>query len=239
VGRFIILSIALAVLWYVLVQWTVGLTLDARALAGRQLPTADAMSAVYGSAWGGRVLVYGGLMGILTSWNAFFIGASRLVFAMARGGMLPSAFARLHPRYESPVAAVALVTALSLAAPFFGRQALVWLADAGSLAAVVGYFLVAVAFLRMRRRYPDLPRPYRVLAPRLVGILALLTTLFFISLYLPWSPSSLKWPQEWMIVLGWALLGMILALWRRRGAGLLGPQEQARRILGEYAEQLR
>jgi APA family basic amino acid/polyamine antiporter len=235
VGRLILLSIGMAFLWYVLVQWTVGVTLDAGALAGRELATADAMSVVYGSAWGGRILVFGGLMGILTSWNAFFIGASRLLFAMGRGGMLPSVFARLHPRHESPVAAVALVTTFSLLAPFFGRPALVWLADAGSLAAVLGYLLVVVAFLRMRRLYPDLPRPYRVPAPRLVGALALLATLFFLSLYLPGSPSSLKWPQEWVIILVWVLLGAFLALWTRKGATLLGREEQARRILGEHA----
>ena len=88
IGRVIVLSILMALGWYALVQWTVGLSLDAATLDRRELPTADAMSAVYGSPWAGRVLVVGGAFGILTSWNAFFLGASRLLFAMARGGML-------------------------------------------------------------------------------------------------------------------------------------------------------
>ena len=113
VGRIIVLSIAMALGWYALVQWTVGLTLPPDTLAGRALPTADAMSAVYGSPWGGRALVVGGAVGILTSWNAFFLGASRLLFAMARGGMLPAAFARLHPRYGSPAAVVVLLTVIT------------------------------------------------------------------------------------------------------------------------------
>ena len=106
IGRIIVLSIIMALGWYGLVQWTVGLSLDPATLAGRALPTADAMSAVYGSPWAGRVLVVGGAFGILTSWNAFFLGASRLLFAMARGGMLPAVFVRLHPRHGSPVAVV-------------------------------------------------------------------------------------------------------------------------------------
>ena len=238
VGRVIVLSILMALGWYALVQWTVGLSLDPATLDGRTLPTADAMSAVYGSPWAGRVLVVGGAFGILTSWNAFFLGASRLLFAMARGGMLPAAFTRLHPRHGSPVAVIVLLTAVSALAPFFGRPALVWLVDAGSLATVVAYLLVAASFLVIRRRHPDLPRPYRVAAPTLVGWLAVAATLFFLVLYLPGSPSALAWPQEWAIVLLWTVLGAALALGTRRRVAALGTGRQARLILGEYVDVL-
>ena len=188
--------------------------------------------------WGGRVLVLGGAVGILTSWNAFFLGASRLLFAMARGGMLPAAFARLHPRHGSPTAVVVALTAITAIAPFFGRPALVWLVDAGSLATVVAYLLVAVAFLVIRRRHPGLPRPYRVAAPAVVGWLAVATTVFFILLYLPGSPSALAWPEEWAIVLLWLGLGVVLGAGMRRRVAVLGPGRQARLILGDGASLL-
>ena len=69
VGGIIILSIVMAFVWYGLVQWSVGLSLPTDTLADRALPTADAMSAVYGSPWAGRVLVVGGLLGIVPSWT--------------------------------------------------------------------------------------------------------------------------------------------------------------------------
>ena len=235
IGRIILLSIVMAFAWYGLVQWTVGLSLDPATLADRALPTADAMSAVWGNPWGGRVLVLGGAVGILTSWNAFFLGASRLLFAMARGGMLPPVFARLHPRYGSPAAVVVVLTAITAIAPFFGRPALVWLVDAGSLATVVAYLLVAVSFLVIRRRHPGLPRPYRVAAPALVGWLAVAATVFFVLLYLPGSPSALVWPEEWLIVLLWVGLGAGLAAGIRRRMADLGPDRQARLILGDHA----
>ena len=238
IGRIILLSIVMALAWYGLVQWTVGLSLPPDTLAARALPTADAMSAIYGSPWGGRVLVLGGAVGILTSWNAFFLGASRLLFAMARGGMLPAAFARLHPRHGSPAAVVVVLTAITAIAPFFGRPALVWLVDAGSLATVVAYLLVAVAFLVIRRRHPGLPRPYRVAAPAVVGWLAVAATVFFILLYLPGSPSALAWPEEWAIVLLWLGLGVVLGAGMRRRVALLGPGRQARLILGDRASLL-
>ena len=238
VGRIIILSIVMAFVWYGLVQWSVGLSLPTDSLADRALPTADAMSAVYGSPWAGRVLVVGGLLGIATSWNAFFLGASRLLFAMARGGMLPPMFARLHPRYESPVAVVVVLTAIMAVAPFFGRPALVWLVDAGSLATVVAYMLVAVSFLVIRRRHPGLRRPYRTPAPSVVGWLAVASTVLFILLYMPGSPSALVWPEEWAIVLVWVGLGAALAVGMRRRVAALGLRRQARLVLGDYAKDL-
>jgi amino acid transporter len=157
---------------------------------------------------------------------------------MARGGMLPPVFARLHPRYESPVAVVFVLTVLTAIAPFFGRPALVWLTDAGSLATVVAYLLVAVSFLVIRRRYPELRRPYRTPAPSVVGWLAVTTTVFFILLYMPWSPSALVWPQEWAIVLVWVGLGAMLAFGMRRRVAALGRGRQARLILGDYVKEL-
>ncbi len=238
VGKLILISIIMAVTWYVLVQWTVGLTLDESARGSSELVTADAMAKIYGSAWGGRVLVFGGVLGIVTSWNAFFIGASRLIFAMARGGMLPAIFARLHPRYESPVAAIVLLTTLSSLAPLFGRQALVWFVNAGGLATVLAYFFVTVSFIRLRRRYPNLQRPYRVPAGRLVGMLALLATVFFAFLYMPGSPSALIWPQEWLILLLWAVLGIVFFFAARGRLAAMGREAQGKAILGDYAGRL-
>ena len=56
---------------------------------------------------------------------------------------------------------------------------------------MLGYLFVTVSFLRLRKSHPELERPYRVPAAKLVGTLALLATVFFICLYLPGSPSAL------------------------------------------------
>jgi amino acid transporter len=235
VGRLILLSIALALGWYALVQWTVGLTLDQAGLAQTELATAEAMSTVYQSPWAGRILIFGGLLGILTSWNAFFIGSSRLMFAMSRGGMLPRVFSRLHPKYESPVAVIVLLTLVTALGPFFGRRVLVWLVDAGGLAAVLAYLFVTISFLTIRRKFPKLNRPYRVPAARLVGGLAVASTVFFVLLYLPGSPSALVWPAEWIIVLAWAGLGLLFFTGVRKRTAEMGEKEQRKAILGPYA----
>jgi len=216
IGRLLVLSVLLAAAWYALVVLGVGLALPEPARSASELVTADAMRAVWGEA-GAVALVLAGLGGILTSWNAFMVGGSRAIYAMARAGQLPAVFGRLHPRYRTPHYAIALIGGLSVLAPFFGRPALVWLVDAGGLGIVVAYATVAWAFLLLRRREPELPRPYRVPAGPLVGWLALVLSVGLALLYLPGSPAALRWPQEWAIVVAWAVLGTVLLRLADRG----------------------
>ncbi|WP_152424865.1 APC family permease, partial [Natronococcus jeotgali] len=151
-----------------------------------------------------------GIAGILTSWNAFIIGGSRALFALAESGMLPKSLAKVHPKHNTPSNAILLVGGLSALAPFFGEQMLNWIVNAGGLGIVVAWLLVAVSFLILRYSEPEMDRPYKAPAGWAVGLLGLALTAFFVYLYLPGGQSALLWPYEWAIVLLWCLLGIIL-----------------------------
>jgi APA family basic amino acid/polyamine antiporter len=196
IGKAIVLSVVIAVAWYTMIIAAVAMGLSSEERAASSLPTADAASALLGGPWAGKFLVVGGIAGILTSWNAFLIGGSRALYALAKAGQLPAVFAELHPRFNTPHKAILLIGALSMAAPLFGRPALVWLVDAGGFGVVIAYAMVAWSFLVLRRNEPDMERPYRVKHGRLVGISALVFSLGICALYLPWSPSALVWPAE-------------------------------------------
>ena len=210
IGKLLMLSIALAVAWYVAMIWAVSTGLGETARQASELPTADATAALFGGAWAGKLLVIAGIGGILTSWNAFLIGGSRAIYALARAGQLPGALGRLHPRYNTPHNALLLIGGLSVIAPLFGRPALVWLVDAGGLGIVVAYAFVAWSFLVLRRNEPDMERPYKVRNGQAIGWIALVLSIGIGCLYLPFSPAALIWPEEWIIVLGWIVLGAIL-----------------------------
>ncbi|MFP3366205.1 APC family permease, partial [Pseudoalteromonas sp. SIMBA_148] len=107
-------------------------------------------------------------------WNAFYIGGSRAIYALAHAGMLPAWLGKLHPKHKTPTNAVLLIGLLSCIAPFFGRPALVWIVDAGGLGIVIAYLFVAISFLILRIREPDMPRPFRVRHGKLCGTLAIL-----------------------------------------------------------------
>ena len=216
IGRLLMLSIGMAVLWYIAMIWGVSAGLDAAARASSDLPTADASAALLGGAWAGKLLVTGGIGGILTSWNAFLIGGSRAIYALARAGQLPSVLGRLHPRFHTPHNAILLIGSLSVVAPLFGRPALVWLVDAGGLGIVVAYAFVAWSFLILRKNEPAMQRPYRVPSGRAVGWIALILSVAISFLYLPFSPAALIWPHEWLIVLAWVVLGALLLAGAKR-----------------------
>ncbi len=208
IGKVLLLSVAMAVIWYILIIVAVSLMLDPAALETTELAPADALAAVVGGSWGGKFLVFAGLCGILTSWNAFFIGGSRAVYAMAHSGMLPKFLAKMHPEYRTPTNAILLIGALAAVAPFLGRSALVWFVDAGGFGIVIAYLLVAISFLVLRRTEPDMPRPYVVPKGETVGWAAVVLGGALAVLYLPGMPSALVWPAEWLIVALWSLVGL-------------------------------
>ena len=210
IGRMLMVSIVMAVLWYVLIIGAVSMGLPETGRAASSLPTADATAAVFGGSWAASLLVIAGIGGILTSWNAFLIGGSRALYALARAGQLPRSLGALHPRFNTPHNAVLLIGVLSILAPLFGRPALVWLVDAGGLGIVIAYAFVAWSFLVLRKREPDMPRPYVVRNGPYIGIAALVLSLGIAVLYMPGSPAALVWPYEWAIVIGWVLLGAIM-----------------------------
>jgi APA family basic amino acid/polyamine antiporter len=209
IGALLILSVILAAAWYILIIVGVGAAMNRSALAETDLATADAMGTLFGSPLFANILVLGGVAGILTSWNGFMIGGSRILYAMARSGMLPDWLGRVHPRYHTPANAILLVGALSIIAPFFGRSALVWLVDAGGLNIVIAYLLVAISFLVLRRREPEMERPFRAGRGPIIGIIAVLLSLGIAVQYLPGMPAGLVWPYEWVIVLVWWVFGLI------------------------------
>jgi len=218
IGKLLMVSIIMAIAWYMLIIWGVSMGLTANERAAAALPTADATAALTGTHWGGKLLILGGIGGILTSWNAFLIGASRAVYALAHAGQLPASLGALHPRFNTPHRAVLLIGALSMAAPFFGRQTLVWLVDAGSFGVVIAYAFVALSFLVLRYREPEMPRPYRVRYWRSTGIAAFILSCSIGMLFMPFSPAALIWPYEWFIVGGWWLVGVLMMLFTSRPA---------------------
>ena len=208
IGRMLVWSVLLAIAWYVMIIGAVAISLSPEQRASSELPTAAAATAVLGSNWAGKLLVVGGIGGILTSWNAFLAGGSRALYALAKAGQAPAVFARLHPRHDTPHNAVLLIGGFAMLAPLAGRPAMVWLVNAGGFGIVIAYAFVALSFLVLRRREPEMPRPYRVPGGMIVGWMALLLSLALASLYLPFSPAALAWPAEWLILLGWSLLGI-------------------------------
>ena len=212
VAKILLLSIICAVLFYGLVVFAVGYALNSKgiseAMEGSGLVTASAMEKVFNSTVMAKVLIIGGLCGVITSWNSFLIGGSRAIFSMAESKMIPGRFSKLHSKHKTPVNALLLIGVLSLAAPFFGRTMLVWISDAASFACCLAYCMVSLSFLILRKKEPELHRPYKVKYYRFVGITASVLSGLMVVLYLIPNSGCSMTIEEWIIVGGWAILGL-------------------------------
>lgn len=216
IGNVIVVSITMSVVFYALIILGLSLIMTDAEISTATLVTADALTKAWGgNRIGGIIVIIGGMAGILSSWNAFLMGGSRCVYAMANSGMLPSFLARIHPRYKTPSNAVLLLGILSALAPFLGKSMLTWLTNAGSFGITFAYLLVAISFLRLRKTEPGLVRPYRVKNGRFVGVMAIITTSILLCLYLPGMSAAIG-PPEWIIILTWSLLGALLFLFKSK-----------------------
>jgi len=205
IGKTLMLSIFMAVLWYVLIIFAVGYLMSEQQISSSVLVTADAMKAGFGgSELAAKVLIVAGLAGIVSSWNAFLMGGSRAMYALAQNKMLPGFLGKLHPKYNTPSNAILLIGGIATIAPFFGKSMMGWLVNAGSFGIVLAYVLVSISFVIIRKKYPDMERPYKVKNHKFVGYMAVILTILMLIAYIPGMISV-----EWVIVGAWALLGIV------------------------------
>lgn len=214
-GRLLLLSILMAVSFYALVVFAVGYAMNKQeigiSVSGSGLVTADAMTKLFNSTVMSKVLIIGGMCGIVTSWNSFLIGGSRAMFSMAESYMIPYTFAKLHPRYKTPINAILLIGVLSIISPFFGRAMLVWISNSASFACCVAYCMVAVSFIVLRKREPELNRPFKIRNYMVIGVIAVVMSGLMVVMYMvPGSGCTLAL-QEWAILGSWTVLGGIFA----------------------------
>ena len=218
IGLLLIVSVICAVIWYVAISGAVGLAIPHSEVSQSNMATADAASNLWGGSWAGVILVLGGIGGILTSWNAFIVGASRVIFALSESSKIPKVFSKIHPKYQTPYVAILSLGILSATATLFGRTILVWLINTGSFAVTVAFLLVAISFLVLRKKEPEMERPFRVTHPNLVGYGAVFLSLGLLSAFFPWSPSALAWPEEWSTLLIWTTLGLLILFYSKKNS---------------------
>ena len=138
---------------------------------------------------------------VVSGMNAFYISTSRLMYAMAKEGSLPKWFEHLSPKYGTPTNAILFTMAMSLFAPWFGREILLWIVDMTSVGAAIvfAYTTGSAAVIGYRNG----SRKYAVF-----GIVGCLFSLFFLSLLIiPGMPGYLTF-QSRVVLFVWILIGV-------------------------------
>jgi APA family basic amino acid/polyamine antiporter len=145
------------------------------------------------------VVAFGSVVAHTAVLLVFQLGQPRIFFSMARDGLLPPTFARVHPRYRTPYVTTILTgVAVGVCAMFTSIDEMVDLTNIGTLFAFV---LVCIGILVLRAREPLRPRAFKTPWVPAVPILGVLSCLY-LMLGLPWI--------TWLRFVLWLLLGLVI-----------------------------
>ncbi|MEO6119669.1 MAG: amino acid permease [Terriglobales bacterium] len=130
----------------------------------------------YNLGWVRAGVLFGAIMGMVSSLLVFQIGQARVWFAMSRDGLLPRAFSRVHPKFRTPHIAT-WVAGVVVGVPA-GLLDIGTLANLSNIGTLFAFTLVAAGVMVLRFRDPERPRGFRapggLLAPIMTIILCLL-----------------------------------------------------------------
>ena len=111
-------------------------------------------------AWFASTIKVGAIIGLTSVILVLMYGQTRIFYTMARDGLLPKIFSRVHPKYRTPWINTLVVGLLvALAGGFFDINSLGDMTSVGTLAA---FAVVCLSVIWLRRTHPEIPRGYRV-----------------------------------------------------------------------------
>ncbi len=162
--RALLVGMSIVTALYVFVNWAFLRGLTHAGLAASEAPAADLMQLAFGRA-GQVFIVFVVAITSITSMNAILIAGARTTYAAARDTAALAHLGRWHVARGTPTIALIAIAAVALALVAFGAV------TRGGFATMVDYlspvywlFLTGtgVAVFVLRRRFPDVPRPFRV-----------------------------------------------------------------------------
>jgi len=141
---------------------------DWKQLANINDPLPQAMKMVVGQKSGWlHMLVWLGVFGLVASFHGIIMGYSRQIFALSRAGFLPSFFARIHSRFNTPYVAILAGGIFGVAVIFSddwikigGRTLSANIVTMSVLGAVIMYIVSMLSLFQLRKKEPFLERPF-------------------------------------------------------------------------------
>jgi ethanolamine permease len=106
-----------------------------------------------------HLLITVGIFGLVASFHGLILAGGRSTFEFGRTGFAPAWFGRIHPRFGTPANALLANTAVGMAALLTGKTAeIITIAVFGALTL---YVMAMITMIRLRKREPELERPFK------------------------------------------------------------------------------
>ncbi len=152
----------------------------------------------------------GAITGLSSVMLVLCYGQTRVFYTMARDGLLPKAFAVIHPKYRTPwIGTIVLGVLIAIAAAFLPISIL---GDLVSLGTATAFSIVCLSVIVLRIRHPEMPRPFRVPGgiPTAVAGIAACLFLAYNNLVPMFQHAAEDNPLPLMLLGGYAAIGAVL-----------------------------
>lgn len=145
------------------------------------------------------VISVGVIIGMVSVILVQIFALSRVILVTARDGLLPQSLAAIHSRYNTPYVSTILIGVI--VAFVSGFMPLTVIGTLSSVGALTSFMVVCMATLVLRRKYPDLKRPFKCPAAPFVAGVGI-----FLSLVLLASAAM----EVGIYILLWMILGLFI-----------------------------
>jgi len=152
-----------------------------------------------GVRWGSMLVKIGALGGLTSTMIVMLLGQSRVFFSMSKDGLLPEFFSRVHPKFRTPW--ISSITVGLVVATFGSLIPLASLGEMTSIGTLLAFIIVCAGILVLRKRRPDLPRPFRAPWMPFTPIAGIVVSLAMM-LGLPW--------MTWVRLFVWLAVGLVI-----------------------------
>ena len=152
-----------------------------------------------GVGWGSLLVKVGALMGLSSTIVVMLLGQSRVFFSMSRDGLLPKMFNQVHPRFRTPW--ISTLTVGLFVAGLAASLPINLLGDMVNIGTLLAFVIVCAGVWIVRRRDPNLQRPFKTPMVPLVPILGIV-----ISAYLMANLPLMTWIR--LVV--WLVIGLLI-----------------------------
>ena len=199
---------------YLLANWAYFHVLTAGEVAVADRPPAEMMRKIFDGA-GANAVAIAAMISIFAALNGSILSGSRVPYAAARQGYFFSAIGRVSPKYHTPGVSILTLSAWSALLVLSGKYD-----DLFSLvifASWIMYCMTAAAVFVLRKKRPDLVRPYHTVGYPFVPVLFILggSVLLFSTLF--------DRPRESFMGIGLILLGLpFYFYWKKRKLSAAG-----------------
>lgn len=176
-------------------------------------PVASAFSGI-GINWAVFIITLAATAGLTSVMLVMMLGQTRIFLGMSKDGLLPSFFKTLHPNFKTPHKSTVLVgLIISLVAALTPIDKVSEMCSMGTLLA---FAMVCVAVMILRKKKPELERPYRTPAVYVVGTLGVAFNIFLMYFVRK---------ETWIAFCIWGAIGIIVYfLYSKRNSNLNNPQ---------------